>query len=551
MSQANGGQLFAEALHAQGVEHLFTLCGGHIAPIYLASEALGARVVDLRHEQAAVMAADGYARALRKPGVAVITAGPGVTNGFTGIVNAQLAGSPVLCIGGQSQFEFRDMGALQEMSHLPFIEPVTTWARSIVDPARIPDTVAKAMRRCSTGSRGVSFIEAPMDLLMAPAQRPTDVAHGIVQPVNHPAPTDLDQILWLLERAERPMVLAGSKVYWDEAWEPLARFAEAAAVPVYTNGMGRGTLPPSHPYFFQHSRSAAMKEADVILLIGAPLDFRLGYGRPPKLAAAAKIIQLDDQASALCHNRDVAVGLTAHAGVVLDTLATALEPARDANAARTKSWRAGLRKVDDRKLDALIDKSRSDATPVYGWRFCREVAEVVDESHIVIGDGGDIVACASKLIPALGPGSWMDPGPFGCLGVGVPFAIGAKLARPDKNILLVMGDGSVGFNGFDFDSAVRQNIPFVAVVGNDAAWGQIRGPQISFLGEDAVTATELSRETRYDRVVEALGGHGERVEDPAEIGPAIRRAFESGLPALVDVQIERGVLSGAGYMRGL
>ena len=262
-TELTGAEILWEVLVREGVEVVFGYPGGAIMPAYDAMARYPIHHVLTRHEQGASHMADGYARALRKPGVAVITAGPGVTNGFTGIVNAQLAGSPVLCIGGQSQFEFRDMGALQEMSHLPFIEPVTTWARSIVDPARIPDTVAKAMRRCSTGSRGVSFIEAPMDLLMAPAQRPTDVAHGIVQPVNHPAPTDLDQILWLLERAERPMVLAGSKVYWDEAWEPLARFAEAAAVPVYTNGMGRGTLPPSHPYFFQHSRSAAMKEAEM------------------------------------------------------------------------------------------------------------------------------------------------------------------------------------------------------------------------------------------------------------------------------------------------
>lgn len=212
---------------------------------------------------------------------------------------------------------------------------------------------------------------------------------------------------------------------------------------------------------------------------------------------------------------------------------------------------ASLKEVELAKRAELDAKADDERRPVYGWRFCKEVAAAVSPEMIVIGDGGDIVACASKMIPAHGPGAWMDPGPFGCLGVGVPFAIGAKLAQPGKDVLLVMGDGTVGFNGFDFDSAVRQNIPFVAVVGNDAAWGQIRGPQVSLLGEDAVTATELSRETRYDKVVEALGGYGERVEDPAEITAAIRRGFESGKPALIDVQIERGVLSGAGYMRGL
>lgn len=546
MSQANGGQLFAEALKAQGVEHVFTLCGGHIAPIYLPASMMGVRVVDLRHEQAAVMAADGYARALRKPGVAIITAGPGVTNGFTGIVNAQLAGSPVVVLGGQSQFEYFDMGALQEMSHRPFIEPVTKWSRSIVDPARIPDHVASAFRQSATGQRGVSFIEAPMDLLMSGAER-REASSAVTRPVLYPDPEQIEQAAWLLKMAERPMILAGSAVYWDEAWDALAATAEAGGIPVYTNGMGRGVMPPSHPLFRQHSRGQAMRESDLIILLGAPLDFRLGYGRAPKVNADARIIQLEADPARLGHNRPIDVGFSCSARALLEALGAAI----DGMEPRSEAWLAKLAEIEEGKRAELAEKCARDGTPVYGWRFCKEVAEVVDESTIVIGDGGDIVACASKVIPALSPGSWMDPGPFGCLGVGVPFAIGAKLARPEKNILLVMGDGSVGFNGFDFDSAVRQDIPFVCVVGNDAAWGQIRGPQVSFLGEEATTATELSRETRYDKVVEALGGYGERVEDAAEIGPAIQRGFESGKPALIDVAIERGVLSGAGYMRGL
>jgi len=547
MAQANGGQLFAESIHAQGVEYLFTLCGGHIAPIYLAAQMLGVKIIDLRHEQAVVMAADGYARASRKPGVAVITAGPGVTNGFTGIVNAQLAGTPLVCIGGQSQFECQDMGALQEMSHAPFIRPVAKWTRSITNPSRIPEFVGNAFRQANSGRRGVSFIEAPMDLLMAPTER-HEPRPCRLNPRSFPDPKDIDQAAWLLRMAERPMIIASSSVYWDEAWESLDRFARAAEIPVFTNGMGRGTMRPDHPMFFQHSRSQALREADLVLLLGAPLDFRLKYGKAPGFSESARLIRVDADPASLGHNRDCDVGFVADVGAVLDQLAPALVDNRGEGAG---AWIGKLRELEQGKRAELAAKCASDERPVYGWRFCQEVASVVDEDTIVIGDGGDIVACVSKVVPAYLPGSWMDPGPFGCLGVGVPFAIGAKLARPEKKILLVLGDGTVGFNGFEFDSAVRHGIPFVAVVGNDAAWGQIRGPQVSFLGEQAVTATELSRETRYDKFVEALGGYGERVEDPAEIAPAIRRGFESGKPALIDVTIARGVLSGAGYMRGI
>ncbi len=535
----HGGKLAARALKEAGVEVVFTLSGGHIMPLYDGCIDEGIKIVDVRHEQAAVHAADAWARC--RPGsigVAAITAGPGVTDGVTGIANAWRANSPILVFGGQGPFENLRRGSLQEMDHLGVVRPITKYCDAVYQSKRIPEYVELAVRHAVSGTPGPAYLEIPMDVFMGQAEWEEAPVPRIrtAPPRLSPDRAEVRAAIEILANAKRPMLMAGTSVKWSRAAGEMNRFIAETHIPTYTNGMGRGTVPPSSPEFLSRSRRDALKGADCVILAGTLLDFRMAFGKT--IPADAKIIQLDMDATLIGQNRQSDVGLVGNLACSFELL---LEEMKNQGVRLDyTAWRDELRKIEnaaEAKVQAALD---SDETPIDPQRMCREVRDWLDTlgDPIVIGDGGDIVATAAKIIPVKSEGAWMDPGPLGTLGVGAPFAVAAQLAHPERRVVVVYGDGSFGLNGFEFDTAVRFGLPIIGVVGNDAAWGQMMRPQGAIYGWDRLAATELAY-TRYDKVVEALGGHGELVESPDQLRPALDRAAASGKPALVNVIIRQ------------
>ncbi len=520
-----GGELVAKTLKQAGVNHIFTLCGGHILPIYDGCLTHGIQIIDVRHEQAAAHAGDAYARLTRNIGVAVVTAGPGVTDAVTGVVNAYAARSPLLLIGGAAMIGLRGMGALQDVEQVPLFRSITKGTWSIPETRLIPEFLTAAMRMALTGRPGPVFVEIPVDVLINQVEdRLAPIPTGYVH--RNPAgadPESIGKFAGLLTRAERPLVMAGSGVYWDDAAGELARFAERAGVPVFMNGAGRGCLPSDHPLAFSQARGFALSHADLVIVLGAPLDFRLGYGRPPAFAEDATVIMVDAEPTELGRNRALALGLAAHIGLTLREVSGALPAGLTS---RFEKWLGQVRDKEQEGQEKLRAQAVSDQVPISHYRWAHEIAQVVDANTIIVGDGGDVVGCASKFVALQRPGQWLDPGQFGCLGVGPSFAIAAKLLQPDKRVLLISGDGAFGLNGMELETAVRFNLPMTCIIGNDGGWGQIRNPQVSFWGEARAVGTSLPF-TRYDRMVEALGGRGLLITEPREIRPALEKALAS------------------------
>ena len=540
-----GGQRVGEALAKEGTRVIFTLCGGHILPVYEGCLDQGIRVIDVRHEQTAVFAADGWARVTGQPGVAAVTAGPGVCNSLTAIVNARNSDSPMVVLGGQAETARHDQGALQETPHVRILEPVTKWARSCPSAKRLPEFVADAFRCAATPRTGPAFLEAPWDVLFddVAAEGVDWMAASRSRTPGWAHPEDVVRAAEILASAERPVVLAGTSLRWSVAPGNLRNLADLLRVPVYLNSLARGALPPDHPYFFSASRSRALEEADVLLNLGAPFDFRLGYGQPPAVAADARVLMADVDGDLIGHNRAVEVGLIGDVGVVARQIAAALKalPLHEPT-----GWLERLRSIEGAKRAKLDEAAASDLRPVHALRLAKEIDRYAGDDTVVVGDGGNLVASASKLIRAPWHGSWLDPGRFGCLGMGLPFALAAKLAQPEKRVLALVGDGAFGISGMEVDTLVRHHVPVVAVIGNDGAWSQIRGPQIGLYGETRAVATRLGEATRYDEMAKALGAYGELVDDPAAIGPAIDRAFASRRPAVVNVLLDPATNAGTG-----
>ncbi|NRA01354.1 MAG: acetolactate synthase [Myxococcales bacterium] len=538
----HGGKLAARALKQAGVECIFTLSGGHVMAIYDGCIDEGIRVIDVRHEQAAVHAADAWSRLNPgKIGVAVLTAGPGVTDGVTGVANAWRANSPILVIGGQGPFSNMRRGSLQEMDHVSVMRPITKWADACYETARIPDYIEVAIRYAVSGNPGPSFLEIPMDVLGTPVDE-DKVRFPVIRtsaPKLAPPREEVLGALELIRDARRPVLMAGTSVKWSNARAALNAFIDELHLPSFVNGMGRGQIPYDSPQLFNRVRREALKQCDVFVLAGSVLDFRLGYGR--SVPAEAKIVQLDLENTLIGHNRSSDVALVGSLDRSFELLLQVMK--EESIQLDFAGWTDELRVRETELETAFRSQLDSDEVPIDPLRMCREIRDVVDENTIVIGDGGDIVAQASKVVPVMAEGAWMDPGPLGTLGVGMPFALAAQLAHPNKRVLIVYGDGAFGLNGMEFDTAIRFGLPIVGVVGNDAAWGQMLRPQVALYGEDRVVATQLNY-TRYDLVVEALGGHGEYCERPEEIRPALERAFESGKPALVNVKIRKDVTTG-------
>ena len=530
---ATGAQLAARMLKAEGVRHIFTLSGLHVAPIYAACVEEGIAVVDTRHEQGAGHAADAYARLTRGVGVAVVTAGPGVTDALTAVANASAASVPMILLGGAAPIFNQSRGSLQEMEQVDLFQRITKWSDRVPTPDLLPSYFAKAFRVALSGRPGPVFLELAWDVLSNGAESDLLPRQYRTKAGVAPDPAYVARAAKLLDSAERPAMIAGSSVWWDDAAEPLRTFAERAGLPVFLNGAGRGCLPNAHPNFFQLTRKDALSGADVVLVVGTPFDFRLNYGAEPTFGADSKIIQVDIDPIEIGRNRAVEVGMVADTRSALVALEAAV--AKTDRSAQL----AALREQEKKKRARQAEYEKSDQVPVHHFRLARELSDVANASGdpMWIADGGNWVAIAAKVIELHKPGRWLDPGPLGCLGVGAPFALAAKLLHPDRKIFVIQGDGSFGLNGFDFETALRFKLPMVCVVGNDAAWGQIRLPQVQMFGEDKSPGTLLAP-TRYDEIVKAMGGHGEHVTDPKQIRPALERAVASNTVACVNVMLD-------------
>ena len=547
MALVDGGDLVARAIKQEGVDTIFTLCGGHVQAIYDACIDENIRIIDTRHEQVAGHAAEGWSRATRRCGVAVVTAGPGVTDATTAIANAWHNKSPMLVIGGRSPLARFEMGALQDMDHTELLRPITKFAKCVHQTERIPEYISAAFRAALTGRQGPAFLEIPTDVLFKKVEEDTVYFPESYRPPGrvYPDPKVIAQAAELLRSAERPVVMAGSAIYWSEAHEELRRFIELYNAPVYLNAMGRGSVSQEHPLFFNRSRRGALAKADAVVVIGTPMDFRLGYGK--RFNADAKIIQIDTDPIELGRNREVHVPIESDARAFLTSITAEMEGKQYNH----QPWLDELRDAENKSRAQMEEWMTSDREPIHPLRLCAEIANFVDENTIVVGDGGDIVSNASKVLPVNLPGQWYDPGPFGTLGVGTGFCMAIHSVYPQKRIIMVNGDGAFGLNGFDFDTFVRFNIPVVSVVGNDRQWGQIAVGQRAMYGKDRAVATTLGDNCRYDKIVEGMGGHGEFVTSPDQIGPAIQRAIDSGKPACVNVIMDQdppGIMGGYEFM---
>jgi acetolactate synthase-1/2/3 large subunit len=534
MAMVHGGRLVARALKRQGTSHLFTLCGGHIQAIYDGCLDEDIRVIDVRHEQTAGHAADGWARMTGKPGVCAVTAGPGVTDVVTAIANAQRAGVPMVVIGGAGPRALADMGSLQDMDHLTLMRSITKWSAQVPEPSRIIEYVDAAFRIAQANVPGPVFLEMPLDLLMNVGD---DTDEPRTRPLPEPPrpagdPQSITRAAEVLRRATHPVFLIGSQIRWSPRREAVKRAADAFEAPFYLNGMARGALPRSHRGLFARSRKSALAQADCVFVFGTPFDFRVDYGRVPTWNAGARIVQVDLDGAELGRNRRVDVAIHGDSGLVLEALVAAV------GTKESRVWLETLRADENARRARMLAEIESDASPPNPLRVCAEIGARLGPNDVVVGDGGDFVATAANVLQLEWPQIWMDPGPLGTLGVGPGYAMAAKLARPKSRVVLIYGDGSFGLHGLEFEAMTRQQIPVIAIIGNDAGWTQIRRGQVDLYGEARAVATGLAH-THYERVVEACGGRGFWVERIEELGPALDAAFATDVAACVNVKIAK------------
>lgn len=538
MARMTGGGALVRALRAQGVECVFTLSGNHLLAAYDAALDQGLRLVDVRHEAAAAHMADAWTRVTGRPGVCLVTGGPGHTNALTGVATAWAADSPVIWLSGASELSEKGHGAMQELDQVGIAGPVTKWSAEVADPRQIPTYLARAFQIAQSGRPGPVHLTIPTDVM--------DASVGEAE-VAFPAPVDwraaarasgnpelIGRALDLLAGAERPVVVAGAGAWWAGAGGALRAFVEATGLPVFTIDTARGLISDDHPLCFGYADpilnpAALFGRADAVLLLGRRLDFRLRFGQA--FAPAARLVQVDAEPADLGLNRQPEVAIAGDVAAVVEQL---FDGARRRSWS-TEGWLKELARARDAAVAAREPAERSEQAPLHPLRIVREVRDLLGDDYCLTFDAGEFVQWARQGLPAREPGRWLRLGAMATLGCAIPFAIAAKLARPAARVFALTGDGGLGFYGFEFDTAARHGIPFVAVVANDAAWGMERNLQIGIYGRDRVVASQL-RPTRYDRVVEALGGHGEHVAAPAELRPALERALASGLPALVNVE---------------
>jgi acetolactate synthase-1/2/3 large subunit len=532
MGMIHGGRLVARALKRHATTHLFTLCGGHIQAIYDGCLDEGIRIVDVRHEQTAGHAADGWARVTGRPGVCAVTAGPGVTDVVTAVANARASSIPMLVLGGAGPRALADMGSLQDMDHVSLLRSITKWAVQVPETRRITEYVDAAMRIAQANVPGPVFLELPLDLLLGYGDEGDAPATLPLPDPPRPAgdPHAVERAAAALRKAERPAFLVGSQIRWSPRPEAVKLAADAFEAPFFLSGLARGALPRGHRGLFSRSRRSTLGKADCVFVLGAPFDFRLDYGRPPMWNEDATIVQIDLDGVELGRNRRVDVAIDGDPGLVLEQLVAAAGPKK------ADAWVASVRADESARRAGMRAQCEDEGSPPNPLRVCAEIGRRLGPRDIVVGDGGDFVATAASVLELEWPQLWMDPGPLGTLGVGPGYAMAAKLARPDSRVVLIYGDGSFGLHGLEFEAMVRQDIPVVAVIGNDAAWTQIRRGQVDQYGEARAVATGLAY-TRYEQVVEAVGGRGLWVEGVEELGPALDAAFASRVAVCVNVKI--------------
>lgn len=521
----HAGRLIARRLRASGVHTLFTLSGGHLFSLYDGCRDEGIRLIDTRHEQTAAFAAEGWSKVTRVPGVAALTAGPGVTNGMSAMAAAQQNQSPLVVLGGRAPAQRWGMGSLQEIDHVPFVAPLARFAataQSAEDAGRLVD---EALRAAVGAPSGVGFVDFPMDHVFAVSEddgRPG--ALTAAAPTAAPDGNALDRAAGLLASARRPVIMAGTNVWWGHAEAALLRLAEERRIPVLMNGMARGVVPADHPLAFSRARATALGEADVALVVGVPMDFRLGFGKV--FGLQTQLVVADRSEPEREHPRPVAAGLYGDLTGILSALSGPSGADRD-------DWIDALRTAETSARDQETADLGDERIPLHPMRVYAELAPLLDRDAIVVIDAGDFGSYAGRVIDSYQPGCWLDSGPFGCLGSGPGYALAAKLAHPERQVVLLQGDGAFGFSGMEWDTLVRHQVPVVSVIGNNGIWGLEKHPMEAIYGYSVVA--ELRPGTRYDEVVRALGGHGELVSAPVELRPALERSFASGLPAVVNV----------------
>ncbi len=551
----HGGRLLAKRLRAHGASRLFTLSGGHLFSLYDGCRAEGIEIVDVRHEQTAAFAAEGWAKVTREPGVCALTAGPGVTNGISAIAGAQANHSPMVVLGGRAPTGRWGQGSLQEIDHVPFVAPLTKLACTAQNTSEIPVLLDAAFAAARELHGGPAFVDLPLNYVfmeapyvepavqeggaMSPGGASTD---GPVQaaPATQAAPdatisAAIEAVGELLRKARRPVIMAGTDLYWAYGESALRALVDGLRIPVFLNGLARGCVPADHELFFSRTRSEALREADVALVIGVPLDFRLGFGGAFGEETDVVVIDSAPIAPARVRARAITAELHGDARTLLSDLHAAAGP----GPLSSEAWVARLREAERERREAERAELQDERAPLHPVRVYAELGDVLDRDAIVICDGGDFVSYAGRMIESFEPGCWLDPGPFGCLGTGPGYALAAKLARPDRQVVLLLGDGAFGFAGMDFDTLARHGVAVVGVMGNNGIWGLEKHPMEFLYGYSV--AADLRPGTRYDTLVEVLGGYGELVERPAQLRPALERALGAGRPALVNVLTDPSV----------
>jgi acetolactate synthase-1/2/3 large subunit len=540
----SGGQIVAKMLKQEGIGHIFTISGGHIVDIYNGCIDEGIQIIDVRHEQVAAHAADAYAR-ITGLGCAVVTAGPGTTDAVTGMANAFRAESPMLLIGGNSPLKQYRMGGLQELRHTEMMTPISKFATLVMTTDRVAEMMAVAFREMYNGAPGPGFLEIPHDIMDGKVE-----AGKVRYPKNFRVrgaeagppdflgdPNIVQEVADLLARAERPVALFGTQARTCRAHDAIDRFARHFNIPIYVNGAARGTLPRDHPLGFMPSRKAAFDNADVILLAGTPLDFRMGYGR--RLNPKAKIVIMDMDYRNVGNNRDFDYGLVGNLRTIVNAMCDA---SKGDTSGKHEPFVKMLREEEQRSHGKDAKIIAANEVPIHPVRLCHEINEFLQEETVYIGDGGDIVTFSGSIVRPHKPGGWMDPGPLGTLGVGTGFAMASKLAQPQRDVVVLYGDCSFTLTGFDFITMVHRKLPYVGIIGNNSSWNQIRfGQERKYPGRGDIG--NIVGDVRFDRLAEAMGGFGVRVTEPDQIRPALERARDSGKPALVDVVINRDVYS--------